>query len=92
MVREEIIALCAGSLMVATWTGFGWLLTPETAEFKLAKFRAGVNFSIAVRTLPPDPKAVRCMMVWVGSLGEPELWCPAAPPLPEPVAPPVPTS
>jgi hypothetical protein len=27
---------------------FGWFTTPETAEFKLAKIRSGVDFSIPV--------------------------------------------
>jgi hypothetical protein len=82
MVRDDFIALCAGSFMFAG--GFGWFGAPETGEFKLAKIRSGLNLSIPIRTLPPESKAVRCMMVWVGGPGSaPELWCPPRPPLPE---------
>jgi hypothetical protein len=67
-------------------------LTPEPAEVKLGRLWAGAARSIPIRTLPPEVKALRCMMVWLGTAG-PEIWCPAAPPLPEEQAPPaVPTS
>lgn len=85
MIRDEFIALCAGSLMVATWTSFGCFIAPEPGESKLAKIRLEPS-TIPRRTLPPEVKAIRCMMVWVGQ-SEPELWCPAAPPLPEDQAP-----
>jgi hypothetical protein len=81
MVRDDFIALCAGSLMVGTWTWFGWLMAPEPAELKLAWIRAGLDFSLPVRTLRPNPKIVDCAMVWIGAKGAPELWCPAVPPL-----------
>jgi hypothetical protein len=75
--------------MVATWGGFGWSITPEPAEMELARIRAGLDWSMPVRT---EVKALRCMMVWIGTAG-PELWCPAAPPLLEEQAPlAVPTS
>jgi hypothetical protein len=94
MVRDDFVALCAGSLMVVTWSGFGWLMAPAPAETKLAQIRAGVNMPIPRRTLRPDTKIVDCIMVWVGGPGgEPELWCPPAPPLPQEQAPEaVPTS
>jgi hypothetical protein len=93
MAREDLIALCAGSFIFAGGFGLGWFTTPESAEFKLARIRAGLNYSIPIRTLPPAIKAIGCMMMWVGGPGgEPEPWCPAAP-LPEERAPPaVPTS
>jgi hypothetical protein len=92
MVRDYLFSLCGGALMVATWGGFGWSITPEPAEMELARIRAGLDWSMPVRTLPPEVKALRCMMVWIGTAG-PELWCPAAPPLLEEQAPPaVPTS
>jgi hypothetical protein len=92
MAREDLIALCAGSFIFAGGFGLGWF-TPESAEFKLARIRAGLNYSIPIRTLPPSIKAIGCMMMWVGGPGgEPKLWCPAAR-LPEEQAPPaVPTS
>jgi hypothetical protein len=46
MVRDDFIVLCAGSLMVATWTGYGWLAAPAPAETKLAKIFAGVDLAI----------------------------------------------
>jgi hypothetical protein len=53
---------------------FGWFITPEPAELKLARIRAGVDFSIPV--LPPEVKALRCVLMWVGGpRGEPEMWC-----------------
>jgi hypothetical protein len=92
MVRDYLFSLCGGVLMLATWTGFGAYIAPEPAEMKLARIRAGVDWSMPVRTLPPEVKALRCVMLWIGTAG-PELWCPAAPPLPEEQAPPaVPTS
>jgi hypothetical protein len=92
MVRDHFISLCGGALMVGTWAGFGLFITPEPAELKLARARAGVDLSVPVRTLPPEVKALRCIMMWVGAAG-PEIWCPAAPPLPKEQAPPaIPTS
>lgn len=92
MAREDLIALCAGSCIFAGGCGLGWFTTPESAEFKLARIRAGLNYSIPIRTLPPAMKAIGCTMMWVGGPGgEPELWCPAAPPE-EPAPPAVPTS
>ena len=94
MVREHFIALCAGLVMGTGGFGFGWITFPETAELKLARIRAGVDFSIPIRTLPPEVKALRCVLMWVGERGrKPEMWCPAAPPFPEDQAPSaVPTS
>ena len=94
MARDDFIALCCGMLMSAGGFGFGWFTPPDSAEFKLAKIRAGLDLSIPIRALPPNVKALRCMLVWVGGPGgEPEMWCPAAPPLPEePVPPAGPTS
>ena len=92
MVRDWLITLCGGALMVATWAAFGWFIVPEPAELKLARTTASVDWSIPLRTLPPEVKALRCIRMWVGTAG-PEVWCPAAPPLPEDQAPPaVPTS
>jgi hypothetical protein len=69
-----------------------WFIAPEPPDLKLARIRAGLDLSMPGRTLPPEVKALRCMMVWIGTAG-PEIWCPAAPPLPEEQAPPaVPTS
>jgi hypothetical protein len=81
-------------LMSAGGLGFGWAITPETAEFKLVNIRAGLDLSIPIRTLPPETKIIVCVLMWVGRPGgEPEMWCPAAPPLPAEQAPPaVPTS
>jgi hypothetical protein len=66
----------------------------EPAEMKLARIRASLDLSMPIRTLPPEVKALKCMIVWVGGPGgEPEMWCPAARLLPEEQAPPaVPTS
>ena len=85
---------CAPGASCSLGVGFGSFITPESAEVRLARIRGGVDYTISVRTLPPNVKALRCMMMWVGGPGgEPELWCPAAPPLPEDQAPPaVPTS
>jgi hypothetical protein len=92
MVRDYLYSLCGGALMLATWTGFGAYIAPEPAEVKLARIRAGVDWSMPVRTLPPGVPAIRCMMVWIGTAA-PELWCPAAPPLRAEQAPPAaPTS
>jgi hypothetical protein len=82
MVREYLYSLCGGALMGATWSGFGWFVAPEPAEHKLGQLWAGVAQTIPVRTLPPEVPAIRCVMMWVGTAG-PEIWCPAAPPLPE---------
>jgi hypothetical protein len=91
MVRDWFMTLCGGALMVATWSGFGAYIAPEPAELKLARIMAGLDRSIR-RTLPPDTKIVKCVMVWVGGPGgEPELWCPPVP-LEEPELPAVPTS
>jgi hypothetical protein len=92
MVPDECVALCAAIFMLAGGSGFGWVMAPESAEYKLAKIHAGLHIKAARRTLPPDSKIVECVMVWVGGPGgEPELWCPAVPP--EEQAPPaVPTS
>jgi hypothetical protein len=82
-VRVHFLALCA-FIMCTGGFGFGWSITPEPAEVKLARIWAGVDLSIPIRTLPPNTKAVRCMLVWVGGPGgDPEMWCPAVPPLPE---------
>jgi hypothetical protein len=92
MARDHFIALCSGFVMCTGGFGFGWFITPEPAEMKLGRLWAGAAQSIPVRTLPPEVKALRCVMVWIGTAG-PEIWCPAAPPLPEEQAPPaVPTS
>jgi hypothetical protein len=82
MVREYLYSLCGGALMGATWSGFGWFVAPEPAEHKLGQLWAGVAQTIPVRTLPPEVPAIRCVMMWVSTAG-PEIWCPAAPPLPE---------
>jgi hypothetical protein len=94
MAREDLIGLFSGPVMSTGGFGFGWFITPETAEIKPARIWAGVDLWIPIRTLPLNTKAVRCMLVRVGGpSSEPELWCPAAPPLPEEQAPPaVPTS
>ena len=94
MARQAFVALCAGSFVFASGLGFGWFITPETAEVKLARIWAGVDLSIPIRTLPPDVKALRCVLMWIGGPGgEPEMWCPPVPPLPGDQAPPaVPTS
>jgi hypothetical protein len=55
--------------MIATWGGFGWSITPEPAEMKLGRLWAGAAQSIPVRTVPPEVKALRCMMVWIGTAG-----------------------
>jgi hypothetical protein len=92
MVRDDFISLCCGLAISAGGFGFGWFITPETAELKLARVRASVDWSMPVRTLPPEVKALRCVMLWIGTAG-PELWCPAVPALPEePEQPAVPTS
>ena len=93
MVRGDFIALGAGCFMFTGGVGFGSFITPEPAEVRLARIRGGVDYTMSVPTLPPNVKALRCMMMWVGGPGgEPELWCPAAPPLPEDQTPPaVPT-
>jgi hypothetical protein len=93
MVRDYLVSLGAGSLMVAMWSTCGWLLAPEPAELRLARIQAAaLSQSVPVRTLPPEVNAIRCMMVWIGTAG-PELWCPAAPPRPRDQAPAaVPTS
>jgi hypothetical protein len=92
MVRDYLYSLCGGALMVATSGGFGWFITPKPAETKLGRLWADAARTTPVRTLPPEVKALRCMMEWIGTAG-PEIWCPAAPPLPEEQAPPaVPTS
>jgi hypothetical protein len=92
MVREDFIAWGAGLAMSAGGFGFGWFITPEPAEMKLGRLWAGAAQSIPVRTLPPEVPALRCIMMWVGTAG-PEIWCPAAPPLPEePARPAIPTS
>jgi hypothetical protein len=49
MVRDDFIALCAGSLMAATWAGYGWFITPEPVESKLAKVR--IN-ALLIRNVP----------------------------------------
>jgi hypothetical protein len=91
MVRDHLFSLCGGALMLATWTGFGWSITPEPAEMKLARIRASLDWSIPVRTLPPEVKAGSCVLMWIGAAGA-EMWCPL-PPRPEPEqAPAVPTS
>ncbi len=94
MARDDFIALCCGMLMSAGGFSFGWFTMPESAEFKLAKIRAGLDLSISRRALPPDSKMIDCVLMWVGGPGgEPEMWCPAAPSLPEEQAPPAaPTS
>jgi hypothetical protein len=82
MARQDFIALCSGALMFTGGFGFGWFTTPEPADVELARIRADLPLSIPIRTLPPDVKALRCMMMWVGAAGgDPEMWCPAAPPL-----------
>jgi hypothetical protein len=92
MVRDYLFSLCGSALMLATWTGFGAYIAPEPAELKLARIRAGVDWSMPVRTLPPEVKALRCVMLWIGAAG-PELWCPAALPSPDEQEPPAaPTS
>jgi hypothetical protein len=82
MVRDSLYSRCGGALMVATWTGFGAYIAPEPAEMKPGRIWAAAARSIPVRTLPPEVPAIRCVMMWVGTSG-PEIWCPAAPPLPE---------
>jgi hypothetical protein len=92
MVRDYLFSLCGSAFMLATWTGFGAYIAPEPAELKLARIRAGLDWSMPVRTLPPEVKALRCMMVWIGTAG-PELWCPAVLPSPDEQEPPAaPTS
>jgi hypothetical protein len=77
MARDDFIALCCGMFMSAGGFGFGWLITPEPAEFKLAKIRAGLDLSIPIRTLPPDTKIIDRVLMWVGGPGgEPDIWCP----------------
>jgi hypothetical protein len=83
MVRDDFITLCAGVVMSTGSFGFGSLMAPEPAELKLARIRAGLDFSLPVRTLRPNRKIVDCAMVWMGAKGEPEIWCPAVPPRPE---------
>ena len=90
MVRDDCVALSAGVFMLAGSVGFGWVMVPESAEFKLAKIRAGIH--VRGGHSPPGSKMIECVMIWLGGPGgEPELWCPAV--LPEEQAPPaVPTS
>jgi hypothetical protein len=90
MVRDYLFSLCGGAFMLATWTGFGTYITPEPAEMKLARIRAGVDWSIPVRTLPPEVKARSCILMWIGAAGV-EMWCPM-PRRPEQAPPAVPTS
>jgi hypothetical protein len=52
MARDDLVALCAGGFL------------SETAEFKLTKIRAGLNYSVAKRTLPRDTKIIECVMMW----------------------------
>jgi hypothetical protein len=69
MARDDFIALCSGFIMCTGGFGFGWFITPEPAELKLAKIRAGLDLSIPIRTLPPDTKIIDCVMMWVGGPG-----------------------
>jgi hypothetical protein len=77
MVRDNLItALCAG-IMGAGGFSFGWINTPETADYKLAKIVAGRDWQTPIRTLPPDTKIRRCVWVWIGGpKALPEVWCP----------------
>jgi hypothetical protein len=77
MARDDFIALCSGFLMCTGGFGCGWFITPEPAELKLAKIRAGLDLSIPIRTRPPDIKIIDCVLMWVGGPGgEPEIRCP----------------
>jgi hypothetical protein len=69
MVRKDLIALGAGCFMFTGGVGFSSFIAPEPAEVRLARIRGGVDYTMSVRTLPPDVKALRCMMMWVGGPG-----------------------
>jgi hypothetical protein len=36
MVRDDFISLCTGVVMTTGGFGFGWFITPEPAELRLA--------------------------------------------------------
>jgi hypothetical protein len=55
MVRDYLYSLCGGALMLATWTGFGAYIAPEPAEVKLARIRAGVDWSHPATGSASDP-------------------------------------
>jgi hypothetical protein len=81
MARDDFTALCAGFEMCTGGGGLGWFITPEPAEMKLARIRAGLDLSIPIRALPPDTKIIDCVMIWVGGPGgDPEIWCPSVRP------------
>jgi hypothetical protein len=92
MVRDILVSLASSAALSGTSFAFAYLCFPEPAEVKLGRLWAGAAQPIPVRLLPPEVKAIRCVMMWVGTAG-PEIWCPAAPPLPEEQArPAIPTS
>jgi hypothetical protein len=62
MVRDDFIALCAGSLMATTWAGYRWFITPEPVESKLAKVRINALL-IPQRPVSPGIKAFECVIV-----------------------------
>jgi hypothetical protein len=82
MVRDELIAVCAGSLMVASWAVFGWFITPEPVESTLAKVRVDASL-IPQRPVSPGINVFECIIVGWEPHVPPEVDCPAGPPLPE---------
>jgi hypothetical protein len=69
MAREDFVTVCTGFVTCTGGFGFGWFITPEPAEMKLARIRASLDLSMPIQTLPPEVKALRCMTVWVGGPG-----------------------
>jgi hypothetical protein len=62
MVRDDFIALCAGSLMATTRAGYRWFITPEPVESKLAKVRINALL-IPQRPVSPGIKVFECVIV-----------------------------
>jgi hypothetical protein len=92
VVRDLLVSLAAAMALWGSCFVLAYLCFPEPAEHKLGRLWTEAAQTMPVRTLPPEVPAIRCVMMWVGTAG-PELWCPAAPPLPEkPEQPAVPTS
>ena len=90
MAREDFVTLCTGFVTCTGGFGFGWFITPEPAEMKLARICASLDLSMPIRALPPPTKIIHCVMMWVGGpAGDPKIWCP--PVRPEEQAPAVPT-
>jgi hypothetical protein len=67
-----LILLCAGALMVATWTGLGWMMVSEPFRF------SDRGEAPPVRTLPPAIDFWNCVIVRWEPGTPPEVQCPAA--------------